>query len=100
MTWTASVADFLLKRVRPCGIETKTVTVKTKPPEPSCSSKQRNAPIVRTQGFFPSSIIGYYHPNQSRLHWTGPLMRAWINTFKPIIEELPPDIVGDWAIQE
>jgi hypothetical protein len=57
----------------------------TTPPRQSHPASEAARSItVRTPRLLPQPIGGYYHLD-GQLHWTGPLMRAWINTFKPII---------------
>jgi hypothetical protein len=88
-------SDFLLKNSGPVEIETKTDGEEAKPPEPKPSCKQPNAPTVRTPGFFPSSIIGYYHPQSIKTTDRTADARLDQHIQTNHRRELPPDIVGD-----
>ena len=101
MTWTTSVADFLLKEF------SKLWDLRNQDRHGRDKSTRAAAILLQAtremhqlyehRDSLPQELSWILAPPiESRLHWSGPLMRAWINTFKPLIEEsYPPDVVGD-----
>ena len=100
-TWTTDLADFFLKKF----LELWSIRNKERhgyDKTTRAQAAQRHAIYEMTQLYAYKDSLPIERqwilatPLEERLHWTGPYMRAWINTYKPLITESPPnEMVGD-----